>query len=72
MKKYNTNDKLIEANKSKDLKKLVKIYAKEAKKNKDKNTACFFATQAYVLSLECNLQSSQELLKFLKKNNRED
>ncbi|MFL2802226.1 MAG: hypothetical protein ACJ0DD_05640 [Paracoccaceae bacterium] len=50
---------------------LVQIFAEKSKKIKDLDTACFFATQAYILSLECNNPLSEELLAFLTKNNRE-
>ena len=72
MKNNKINKKIILYFKKRRYNHLVKIFAKKSKKIKDLDNACLLATQAYVLSLECNNSLSGNLLNFLKKNNREN
>tara|TARA_A100001011_G_scaffold397214_1_gene497523 strand:- start:2530 stop:2748 length:219 start_codon:yes stop_codon:yes gene_type:complete len=71
MNKININKKVNKLFRKGKYENLVRLFAKKSKKESDLDTACFFATQAYILSLECNDPLSEELFIFLKKHNRE-
>ena len=69
--KKKINQKINSYFKKKKYSKLVRLFAKKSK-ILDLDTSCFFATQAYILSLECNNSLSEQLFIYLKKNNREE
>ena len=70
--KKKINQKINSYFKRKKYSKLVRLFAKKSNQSLDLDTSCFFATQAYILSLECNNSLSEQLFIYLKKNNREE
>lgn len=71
MKKNILNKRIKHYFKKNRIPELLHIFSRQSKKENDLDTSCFFATQAYILSLEINHPMSKELFIFLKKNNRE-
>ena len=70
--KKKINQKINSYFKKKKYSKLVRLFAKKSTQSLDLDTSCFFATLAYILSLECNNSLSEQLFIYLKKNNREE
>ena len=66
------NDQILAAFSTNDKKALVELYSQAARTASTVDSACFFATQAYIFALECNHELQVELFEFLKKHGREE
>jgi len=51
---------------------LVALYHQAAKDVGDINSACFYATQAYIFALDCNHPDARALHAFLLEHGREE
>ena len=66
------NDQILRAHASGDKKALATLYSRASKEAETLDSACFFATQAYIFALECNHEICAELFDFLKQHGREE
>ena len=66
------NDQILKAHASGDKKALATLYSRASKEAETLDSACFFATQAYIFALECNHEICAELFDFLKRHGREE
>ena len=66
------NDQILAAFSTNDKKALAELYSQAARTASTVDSACFFATQAYIFALECNHEVQIELFEFLKKHGREE
>ena len=66
------NARILLAHAANDKKALADLYRQAARAAETLDSACFFATQAYIFALECNHELQIELFEFLKKHGREE
>lgn len=66
------NARILSAHAANDKKALADLYRQAARAAETLDSACFFATQAYIFSLECNHDIRADLLDFLKQHGREE
>ncbi|MEY2991925.1 MAG: hypothetical protein RI946_1319 [Pseudomonadota bacterium] len=66
------NEQLLAAHDHGDKAALVALYHQAAKDVGDINSACFYATQAYIFALDCNHPDARALHAFLVEHGREE
>ena len=65
------NDQILRAHASGDKKALATLYSRASKEAETLDSACFFATQAYIFALESNHPLAEQLHAFLVQNRRD-
>jgi len=66
------NNQILAAFSTNDKEALAELYSQAARTASTLDSACFFATQAYIFALECNHDIRADLLDFLKQHGREE